>query len=127
LAPTAGLARPDLGVLGITFIMNSEFAVFALPVDGGGTDCRVVIRGEVDMTTAPQLADCVASAVVEPPGDLIFDLTDTTFLDSAGLMVITSAQRRLPESCGVILRDPNPFIRRILAIARMDALCRIEG
>jgi hypothetical protein len=42
-------------------------------------------------------------------------------------MVITSAQRRLPASSRVILRDPNPFIRRILAIARMDALCRIEG
>jgi anti-anti-sigma factor len=107
--------------------MDSDFAVFTAPVEGSGGGCRVVVRGEVDMTSAPKLADCVASAVVEPPGDLIFDLADTTFLDSAGLMVITSAQRRLPTSCRVIIRDPNPFIRKVLAIARMDTFCRIEG
>jgi anti-sigma B factor antagonist len=106
--------------------MDGEFAVFSASVEGIGSGCRVVVQGEVDMTTAPKLADCVATAIVEAPGDLIFDLVDTTFLDSAGLKVIASAQRHLPATCQVVLLGPSPYIRKVLTIARMDALCTIE-
>jgi anti-anti-sigma factor len=109
--------------------MFSDLAVFsasAASAAGGRSGCRVVVEGEVDMVSAPELARCVARAVADTPGDLVLDLAGTTFLDSAGLKVIASAQRCLDEPGEMILWGPNPFIRRVLAIADMGAICRIE-
>jgi anti-anti-sigma factor len=94
---------------------------------GLGSVRRIVVRGEVDMANAPELAECVAVAIVESPGDLVFDLTEATFIDSAGLKVIASARRDLPDFCQVILREPQPFVRKVLAIAQMGRTCVIEG
>jgi anti-anti-sigma factor len=94
---------------------------------GLGSVRRIVVRGEVDMASAPELAECVAVAIVESPGDLVFDLTEATFIDSAGLKVIASARRDLPDFCQVILREPQPFVRKVLAIAQMGRTCVIEG
>jgi anti-anti-sigma factor len=96
-------------------------------VDGFGSARRIVVRGEVDMTSASELADCVATAITGVPGDLVFDLTDATFIDSVGMEVIASARRRLPSSWKVILRRPRPFVRKVLTIAQLDVLCTIEG
>jgi anti-anti-sigma factor len=96
-------------------------------VDGFGPTRRIVVRGEVDMGSASELADCVATAITGVPGDLVFDLTDATFIDSVGMEVVASARRRLPNSWKVILRRPRPFVRKVLAIAQLDILCTIEG
>jgi anti-anti-sigma factor len=104
-----------------------EPAVSFSRVDGTGSSRRIVVQGEVDMASAVELADCVASAITGPPGDLVFDLTDATFIDSVGLEVIASARSDLPDSRRVILRRPRPFVRKLLAIAQLDELCTIEG
>lgn len=108
--------------------MEFEPAVWFVGVDGIGPSRRIVIQGEVDMGSASELADCVALAISGGPGDLVFDLTDATFIDSTGLDVIASARLRLlPDSWKVILRRPRPFVRKVLAITQLDVLCTIEG
>jgi anti-anti-sigma factor len=104
-----------------------ETAVSFSRVDGLGSARCIVVQGEVDMGGAAELADCVASAITGAPGDLVFDLTDATFIDSVGLEVIAAARLRLPDSWKVILRRPKPFVRKVLAIAHLDELCTIEG
>jgi anti-anti-sigma factor len=104
-----------------------EPAVSFSRVDGFGPSRRIVVQGEVDMGSASELADCVATAITGGPGDLVFDLTDATFIDSVGLEVIASARLRLPDSWKVILRRPRPFVRKVLTIAQLDVLCTIEG
>jgi anti-sigma B factor antagonist len=107
--------------------MDSDTPAFSVRVEEVRSICQVVVQGEVDMATAPQLADAVAKAIIDTPGDLVIDLAGTTFLDSAGLKVIASARRHLPATCRVILRRPNPFIRRVLRIARTDSFCAIQN
>jgi anti-anti-sigma factor len=107
--------------------VECDTAVFFSTVEGLGSARRIVVQGEVDMRSAPELADCVATAITGVPGDLVFDLTDATFIDSVGMEVIASARRRLPNSWKVILRHPRPFVRKVLAIAQLDVLCTIES
>jgi ABC-type transporter Mla MlaB component len=45
----------------------------------------VVVDGEVDIATAPELAEAVAEALEKLPRTLVFDLADVTFLDSSGI------------------------------------------
>ena len=58
---------------------------------GGHAVLRV--RGELDLVTAPQLAQAVQVQLSASPSSLIIDLTDTTFLDSSGARQLALAAR----------------------------------
>jgi anti-anti-sigma factor len=58
----------------------------------------VVLRttGEIDMSTAPVLADELETALVSAtaPAPVVADLSEVTFLSSAGLAVLLDARER---------------------------------
>lgn len=62
----------------------------------------VVLRttGEIDMSTAPMLADELDQALdsVTAPAPVIADLLDVTFLGSAGLAVLLDARERAEQA-----------------------------
>jgi len=60
--------------------MPSEFAIRTEPV------CRIIVRGEVDAATAPQL-----EAAIPMSGSVWLDFSAVTFLDSSGLSVLVAA------------------------------------
>jgi anti-sigma B factor antagonist len=79
--------------------------------------CRVLVRGEVDSTTAPGLRDCLLD-VLDRPGlaAVEVDLSQVTFLDSAGLSALavahraaTSAGRVLGVRCGTARAVVRPL------------------
>jgi anti-sigma B factor antagonist len=57
-------------------------------VDGG---IVVVVTGEVDMVTTPQLRDCVQDQIAEQPSVLVLDLSGLSFLGSSGLAVLVES------------------------------------
>ncbi|WP_456551153.1 STAS domain-containing protein [Blastococcus sp. SYSU D00813] len=68
--------------------------------DAGG---RVAVTGEVDCSTAPRLTSCIDSLLAAAPRELVVDLTEVTFLDSAGLHALVTAHARA-ERTGTRLR-----------------------
>lgn len=64
----------------------------ALAVTRTNVDDLVVltVRGDIDMLTVDQLTESVSAALVDQPRGLIIDLTDTSFLSSAGMNVLVS-------------------------------------
>jgi len=68
---------------------------------GGHAVLRV--RGELDLLTAPQLAQAVQTQLSVSPSSLIIDLTDTTFLDSSGARQLALAARQARGS-GTVLQ-----------------------
>lgn len=101
---------------------------FAVQVDAADMTVPVVIvHGDIDVATAPELEECLAELLTRHPERLIIDLTDTTLIDCAGARVIVAARRQLPaEDCQVILRGPRPLARRVLEITGLDGPCVIE-
>ena len=78
------------------------------------TTFALVLAGEIDSYTAPELADLLAK---HPDVDAV-DLRDVTFIDSSGLRVIVEAhQRRLEEERVLVLRSPSPAVQRLLEIS----------
>jgi anti-sigma B factor antagonist len=56
--------------------------------------CSVTVHGEVDSTTAPGLRDCLLDALSRPGSAPVeVDLSQVTFLDSAGLSALAVAHR----------------------------------
>jgi anti-sigma B factor antagonist len=85
----------------------------------------VEVHGEVDIATAPELADYVAAALARDPVSLVLDLSHTTFIDCAGIAVVIAAATHLSEQSRLVLRRPRPFIRRVFALLDIDTVCAI--
>jgi anti-sigma B factor antagonist len=79
----------------------------------------VVLSGEHDVYTAPELRERIES-VIEESAPLVVDLTSTTFLDSSVLRVLLEARRHAEErglGFAVALGDSEaPGVRRILEV-----------
>jgi anti-sigma B factor antagonist len=59
---------------------------------------RLLLRGDLDLASAPEFERAVSEASHEVPGSIVVDLSALDFLDSHGLRSILSAQRLCEES-----------------------------
>jgi anti-sigma B factor antagonist len=77
-----------------TFIDPPVSELVSIDVLADGPAVRVTAAGEIDSSSAPLLRahlDAVLEGGVE---ELVVDLSEVTFLDSAGLCVLAAAHRR---------------------------------
>ena len=78
----------------------------------------LIVRGEVDMTTATQLRDTVLRHLTSATS-VWLDLEDVTFMDSSGLHVLLASQRR-----AALLGSPLVIARASQAV---DRLLQVTG
>ena len=86
----------------------------------------LVIRGEIDLSTAPAFGAAMQQALLDAPM-VVLDLGGVTFMDSSGLNVLVSAARPGSRSDAVLIRNAPVTIRRLLSITGLDEVIRIEG
>ena len=82
----------------------------------------VVIRGELDLATAPEL-ERVISERLDAGDDVVVDLRELAFMDSSGLRVLVAAHTRIGSGRQqfLIVRPPEDSpIARILSIAGLE-------
>lgn len=85
-----------------------EFAVVRGSSAGRPT---LTVRGELDLSTVPELAAAVDDALAEQPSALVIDLAPTTFLDSSGARQLAKSAR-LAGRAGVELHVVCPSSNR---------------
>jgi anti-sigma B factor antagonist len=93
---------------------------FQLSVErrAGALVFRVV--GELDVLTAPRLASLLDGAIRRRTEDMVIDLRETEFVDSAGLHMLLSAHRRLTRAGRrVIVACGDGQVRRVIELARL--------
>ena len=77
----------------------------------------VAVTGEVDLDTAPRLREAVAVALDEVEGGTcVLDLTEVTYLGSAGLTALVDATREAAarsEPLRIVVDANRPVIRPI--------------
>jgi anti-sigma B factor antagonist len=86
-------------------------------------DGRAVISvgGEVDLETASQLGEHALDAVRDVSPHVALDLTGVTFMDSTGLKVLLSIQRRADLAGGSFaVAGATRSVRKILALTGLD-------
>lgn len=85
-----------------------------------------IVRGELDMNTAPELEKGLDEALDEPGVSIMLDLTQCEFIDSTGIALIVRAWQRLGErgngSGGgrLALCSDNHQVRRLLQITGVE-------
>lgn len=87
---------------------------------------RLMVRGELDLLTAPQLADAFADA--PPLALLILDLSELTFIDSSGLHAILAGRALLAEAgCRLVLAPAGHHVQRVFEITGTNRLLEFVG
>ncbi len=86
----------------------------------------VVVTGEIDMATAPELETAISGAA----GRTAVDLSAVEFMDSSGLRTLISANAN-PDgddepSRQMVLIAPSAAVVRLLEVAGLDAVFEIH-
>jgi anti-anti-sigma factor len=95
---------------------------FAVTVERADDDCIVVsVDGDLDLASADEF-----EAALSPTASAthaVIDLSSCTFLDSAGMRVITATVRRVPR-VSVVATDPG--VLRALEITAVDTMVAVH-
>jgi anti-sigma B factor antagonist len=93
-----------------------QFLVEAEP--GGG----IRVAGELDMSTVNDLLDGVRPHLLAASGDLTLDLSQLSFMDSAGLLAFLDISKELEGRGRLVLRSPSGPVARLLRLARAETI-----
>ncbi len=97
-----------------------------LEIDVQTTEDRIPVihlKGEIDLHTCAPFRDTLRDLIEQRYYNIVMDLTDVPYLDSAALGVLVDAVRRVREFNGSIyLVAPTPFVRRAIEITRLDKI-----
>ena len=98
-----------------------------LEVDQRGDVAIVSLAGDLDVSTAPELVDLCRSVHAQGAREVVIDLTDTGFLDSAGLRALIGAHQLFGDDGGnVRLSHPSEPVMRLLEITGLVDYFSIE-
>jgi anti-sigma B factor antagonist len=105
-----------------------SFEASSAELDGGVR--VVVVRGELDLGTAPELEGPLAEAVgADEP--LLVDLSECDFIDSTGIAMIVRAWQQLANGDGgserMAICSANEQVRRVLEITGLEHSIPVLG
>jgi anti-anti-sigma factor len=91
-----------------------------LSVSSTDGEATIFVSGELDMSSAPKLADCMQAVLATRPDRVVVDCADLTFIDSSGLAVLMTAWN---ETDGrTALRNLRPIVRRVVDVTGLNDL-----
>jgi len=90
---------------------------FGITLDTEATEPRVVVTGELDLLTSPQLQEALAGLIADKRAQrVVADLTGVTFFDSSALNVVLRAQRQAGEQDVELAVVPSPAVSRVIEL-----------
>jgi anti-sigma B factor antagonist len=100
------------------------FEATAAQLDDG---VRVVaVRGELDLSSAPDLELPLQEAVASGDASVLIDLSECEFIDSTGIALIVRAWQRLDSAADgegdgrLVICSDNQQVRRVLEITGLE-------
>ena len=95
----------------------AEPQALSVEVQDDGTVCVLVVRGELDVYSAPALDEAVDAALQDGARRLVLDLAEVGFIDSSGLRSMIRARKEAGSGPDAVrLRNPQPATVRLLDI-----------
>jgi anti-sigma B factor antagonist len=83
----------------------------------------ISVRGELDLSTAPDLEGPLNEALSSGEGSLLIDLSRCEFIDSTGIALIVRAWQRLDSGengRALVICSQNDQVRRVLEITGLE-------
>jgi len=97
-----------------------------IEVEGEGEERRVVLRGELDVVTAPRLRETLLDLIASGARSIDIDMANLSLIDSTGLGVLVGVLKRsLQHDASLRLCSPQRGARRVLDITGLDRVFTI--
>jgi anti-anti-sigma factor len=83
----------------------------------------ISVRGELDLSTAPELEGPLDQALESGEGSVLIDLSQCEFIDSTGIALIVRAWQRLDSGengRALVICSQNEQVRRVLEITGLE-------
>ena len=107
---------------------RTEILDLAVHTVSGPDRETVVVRGELDMATVPLLRAVLDGVHARRPARVDIDLDAVTFLDASAVTTFIAARRRLAaHRAELVLCNPSPIARRVLALTGFDRVVPVVG
>lgn len=99
----------------------------AMVTTSGSNPVVVTAVGEFDFESSDRLRSALMTVAQEFEGDVIVDLSRTEFLDSIAIGVLLQTWQRLRSlDRELVIRSPHERIRRVLQIASISEVVRVD-
>ena len=94
-----------------------------------GCYLKIKLRGEIDHHTATTIRNAMDSEIYKKrPRGLILDMSSVGFMVSSGLGLIMGRYAVMKELGGeVVIQNPSPAIEKIMFLAGMERVVKIEN
>ena len=100
--------------MAVDFCNTAAFEVEIIYLDCG---VEVALRGELDVATVPDLHEQLIELVDRGEVVINLDLSDLRYIDSTGLSLLVTTQKRVTQMGGSLLvRHPTPSTLKIFAV-----------
>ena len=88
----------------------------------------LVLTGELDVVSAPDLDLCLNEVMAEAHDRVVLDLSELSFVDSAGMSVLIKA-RQDADSSGrtLVLGRPTEQVHRVFALVGLADWLTFDG
>ena len=83
----------------------------------------ISVRGELDLSTAPELEGPLDKALENDGGSILIDLSECEFIDSTGIALIVRAWQHLnggEDGRALVICSQNDQVRRVLEITGLE-------
>jgi HptB-dependent secretion and biofilm anti anti-sigma factor len=96
-------------------------------VNAASDGIRVALSGRMTLVDHEKFRTVVDAIERSDAKECVFDLSGLDFVDSSGLgMFLIARDVAIPKGIDIELRSPQDSVKRILEIARFQALFRIS-
>jgi anti-anti-sigma factor len=96
---------------------------FSVDVVSAGQETTICAVGQLDVASAGVLQEAMAS-IMAPAGSLIVDLSQLTFIDSAGLSSLVAGRRAAALVCRFTVRGAQGAVADVLEQTGIGAMLR---
>jgi anti-sigma B factor antagonist len=84
------------------------------------------LKGEIDLHVSPTITASLSQMIEKKPKRLVVDLSEVTYIDSAGLAVLIEAMQKVEGYGGkFLLAGLQETVRSIFEISRLDQVFQI--
>jgi len=84
------------------------------------------LKGEIDLHVSPIVTASLTAMIEKKPESVVIDLSDVTYIDSAGLAALIQAMQKVEDYGGkFLLAGLQETVRSIFEISRLDQVFQI--
>jgi anti-sigma B factor antagonist len=81
-----------------------------------GDVATVIVRGEIDVASAPRLREVLHDLVQADTKRIVLDCQGLEFLDSSGIGLLVATRKLLGDSGELVLVSPPAHVRKVLEL-----------